>query len=81
MGTFTYDIRSGGRGFSPKAHKNTDGVHDSDSDSQNFADITYVSLSYLLLNDTRIKVNQVKASSGETALLLASKLNHTEIVK
>ena len=35
----------------------------------------------LLLNDTRIKVNQVKASSGETALLLASKLNHTEIVK
>ena len=43
MGTFTYDIRSGGRGFSPKADKNTDGVHDSDSDSQNFADITYVS--------------------------------------
>ena len=41
----------------------------------------YPTLSYLLLNGTRIKVNQVKASSGETALLLASKLNHTEIVK
>ena len=82
MGTFTYDIRSGGGVLAQKQTKILMGCMTVTVTAKILRTLhMYPTLSYLLLNDTRIKVNQVKASSGETALLLASKLNHTEIVK